>query len=278
MDSSKRKSTIIVAAMIVLTIIYGLFNSIIVANAATYNNVTCINRYTKTARKSGIILVGDSRTYGMLTNNTSFAGCGNVGAHFWKGYNDSTKPYYSSYILGKFTTANGTSYNGSMTKLKEQAQLTIQENGYCHIWFFSTINDAVVCSNNYKGAVDCMVDKAIEAQKWNAKYNGKTVYVKVHVVHLIPDKNKTQVSSTYTSNFNTYEDSKIDTYNKSVAKGYQIAKTGYAGIVNGTASVAKQYIKDHPGAKLGYLSDNVHYTNDTYKAIGVWIKNTSTKY
>ena len=277
MAKTKKLATPIIAIALIMALVCGIFiNNIIVANAATYNNVTCINRWTTTARKSGVILVGDSRTYGVLTNNTNFAGCGDVGGHFWHGYNNSSQRYYSSYILGKFTTPNGTSYDGSLSKLQEQAQKTIQEVGYCHIWFFTTINDAQMGS--YSAVADDMLTPAYKAQTWKAKYNGKTVYTKVHVVHLIPDKAKTIATSKFTSDINNYEDSKIDKYNKNITSGNTISKNGYANIVNGTASYNTTYKKTHPNAKFGYLSDGVHYTNDTYKVIGTWIKAVSTKY
>lgn len=276
MTKTKKLATPMIAIVLIMALVCGIFSNIIVANAATYNNVTCINRWTTNARKSGVILVGDSRTYGILTNNTNFAGCGNVGAHFWHGYNNSNQRYYSSYILGKFTTSNGTSYNGSLSKLQEQAQKTIQEVGYCHIWFFTTINDAQMGS--YSDVANDMLTPAYKAQTWKAKYNGKTVYTKVHVVHLIPDKAKTIATSKFTNNINNYEDSKIDKYNKNITSGNTISKNGYAAIINGTASYNTTYKKTHPNAKFGYLSDGVHYTNDTYKVIGMWIKAVSTKY
>ncbi len=264
------------------------------AKDRVYRNGKQICRYND----ESIFLYGDSRVGGMMKTNPDFGGSVVYGGHFRQEYNDknatfklpfedgTTKYKYAYYIFGRFKSNNGkyngygTKYKDSYSYIKAQAKSAIKKNGYCHIWLFCTTNDA---NKNYKNNINDVLDFAKKAQGWNAKYNGKTKYVKVHVVHIVPDKYGKKISKAYLKGFNGYVDKQVDKFNKTIKKGYPICKNDYNNIVKDKSIYTIEYRKTHPNADIGYGMKNgeedvLHYTKDTYLVIGNWIRVKSKKY
>ena len=123
------------------------------------------------------------------------------------------------------------------TKMKYYAQNTIKKVGFVNIYIFSTVND-YNGGGNYQGALNNHLNLAKTAYTWKQKYKGKTVRPKVYVVSLVGSKGVN-----------------VDDYNN-VLKA-QASKTKKFDYINITDVVTND----------GYLSDNLHYTNETCSKI-----------
>ena len=154
-------------------------------------------------------------------------------------YNNSSASYNATW--GGHYGYGGETYQidtvNKRAKMRSYAKLTIKKTGNVNIFIFATVND-YNGGNDYSAPLNNVVNLAKNAYTWTYKYNGKTVHPKVYIISLVGSKGVN-----------------VDAFNNALQKAAKkSSKFDYIGI------------NDLVGSD-GYLSDNLHYTDETCRKI-----------
>lgn len=219
-----------ILSLVLCVTLIGVFQSVCIISASAEQITQLGQHCEKESKDSGMLIVGDSRCcqiFNLDNNCSSF--CAIWGGHY------NWTPNESYWIDSEAMRKN----------MKKYVSNTIGAKGYCNIFIFATVNDWGAAANSLDSTMEPMADNVISlaetASEWSGDYNGKKISPTVYVVELIGSKGKD-----------------VSKYNK-----YLKGKVKESSKIKESVSI-EDCLKGDNG---GFLSDDLHYTNDTISAI-----------
>ncbi len=199
---------------------------------------------------SGKIVIGDSR-------------CCQLGIwHNWTGADD-----YAVFAVwgGHYVAGTGTSVltGEHLSEIEQCFHEQIRTRGKCTVFFFATVNDYDYLSNNNAGYIWSAIASAEMIASMTYEYDGTVFHPEVIVIGFDGGRTDGDIFGIPQNVFNRY----IDSYNMNLQEAVNESP-----VLNGTASRFTT-VREITGGKTTFISDGLHYGDDTLQKIADFMKN-----